>query len=155
MYKTNNFITICFLFFIVSCGSSSSGGSGTEGDSGGGGDTGNGGSLQATLSSIQDNIFTPSCALGGCHNSTAASAGLVLEDGQSFSNLVNVMSTQATSLNRVEPNDSGNSYLIDKLLGTQNDVGGTGARMPRIGSLLTDAQIDIIMDWIDNGALDN
>jgi len=146
MYKINNVIIICCLIFLVSCGSSSSGGSG---------DNGGGGSLQATLSSIQDNIFTPSCALSGCHNSITAQAGLILEDGQSFSSLVDVMSTQSTSLNLVEPDDSDMSYLLNKLLGTQIAAGGSGERMRKDVTPLTDAQIDVIMDWIDNGALDN
>ncbi len=46
--------------------------------------------LTATLSSIQENIFTPPCALSGCHSSTSAQADLSLADGESFENLVGV-----------------------------------------------------------------
>lgn len=131
--------------FILACGSS---GSSDNGDNGGS-------SLQATLSSIQANIFTPTCATSGCHSSTTAQEGLSLADGEAFDNLVDVFSTQAPSLTRVETGDANSSYLINKLEGTQSSVGGSGVQMPKEGTLLTSAQIDKIKEWINNGALDN
>ncbi len=44
------------------------------------------------LSEIQAKVFTQSCALSGCHGPTNNQANLLLTDGNSFSNLVNVQS---------------------------------------------------------------
>ena len=38
--------------------------------------------------------------------------------GQAFSNIVNVPSMQNPNLDRVEPNEPGNSYLVHKVEGT-------------------------------------
>jgi hypothetical protein len=135
---------------LAGCGSgggSSAGGTDDTGDSGA--------ALEPTLSSIQENIFTPTCARSGCHSSASASAGLSLADGESFDNLVNIASTQAAGLNRVTPFDANNSYLIHKLEGTQVSAGGSGTQMPQGDSPLSDEEIDAIVQWIEDGAGDN
>lgn len=134
-------------FFCVSCGGSSADDTGDETD--------DGTNLEATLSSIQENIFTPTCATSGCHASTAASGELSLAEGESFGELVSIASSQATDLNRVQPSDPDSSYLLNKLLGTQADVGGSGSDMPKGGSALSDDEISAIQEWIEDGALDN
>lgn len=106
----------------------------------------------ATLSSIQSSIFTPTCAVSGCHSSGSASAGLVLTSGQSFSNLVNVASTQVPSFDRVEPNNANTSYLVKKLRG-DGDI--SGARMPSGQPPLSNAQLNMIIQWIESGAPNN
>ncbi|MBI2067303.1 MAG: hypothetical protein HYW02_03420 [Deltaproteobacteria bacterium] len=111
--------------------------------------------LTSTLSSIQTNIFTPNCAKSGCHSSSSASGGLDLSLGSSFKNLVDVASTEATNLQRVEPRNASNSYLINKLEGTQSSAGGSGVQMPKGSSALTSAQIQSIKDWINAGAQNN
>lgn len=117
-------------------------------------DTGNGdgNGSPVSLASIQSSIFTPTCAVNGCHNSSSSQAGLTLTSGQSFSNLVNVPSTQIPNLNRVTPNDPEASYLVKKLRG---DPGISGARMPFGGSPLSSAQLNSIVQWIQSGALNN
>ena len=107
------------------------------------------GNLTATLSSIQSEVFNPSCVVH--HGASVAEAGLDLSEGRSFENLVNVMSTQV-GLELVEPNDAENSYLIHKLEGR---AGIVGVRMPPNGPFLTDEALDIIKQWIDEGAQDN
>ena len=108
------------------------------------------GTLTATLSSIQREVFNPSCVVH--HGPSAAEAGLDLSEGRSFDNLVNVRSTQ-TDFYLVTPNDAENSYLIHKLDGR---AGIVGARMPPGGgSFLTDEAIDVIKQWINDGAQDN
>jgi hypothetical protein len=94
-------------------------------------------------------IFTRSCAKGGCHAGTATAQGLNLEAGKSYVNLVRVPSTEV-SLNRVEPGRIDLSYLINKLEGT-----GIGDQMPQGGPFLPDAEVQVIKDWIAQGALDN
>lgn len=95
-------------------------------------------------------IFTRSCAKSNCHLGTFAAQSLNLEAGKSYSNLVGVFSTEDSTLKRVDPGNSDLSYLIKKIEGT-----GLGARMPADGPPLPDAEIHLIRDWIDQGALDN
>ena len=107
------------------------------------------GNLTATLSSIQSEVFNLSCVTH--HGPSVAEAGLDLSEGRSFENLVDVTSTQR-GLDLVEPNDAENSYLIHKLEGR---AGIVGARMPPNGPFITDEALDIVKQWIDEGAQDN
>ena len=66
--------------------------------------------------------------------------------------MMNVPSVQVATMDYVEPFDLDNSYLWHKLQGTQAGVGGSGAKMPKSGSL-TDDQLDIVRLWIEGGAL--
>ena len=103
----------------------------------------------AKLSDIQSKIFNTSCALTGCHGSTNNQASLLLTDGSSFSNLVNVQSVLFPQYKRVEANNNSNSILIKILRGE------VSPRMPLNRDLLSAAVIDSIAKWIDNGALNN
>ena len=107
------------------------------------------GGLTATLSSIQSEVFDASCI--GHHGDHATEAELDLTAGQSYSNLVNVPSIQV-ALDLVEPNDAENSYLIHKLDGR---AGMVGDRMPVGGPFLSQADIDVIKQWINAGAQNN
>lgn len=111
-----------------------------------------GGGGPSTLSAIQEQIFTPSCAQAGCHDSASDSAGLVLEDGRSHGELVGVPSNQSPLRQRVAPGDPDASYLIDKLVGSANI---SGVRMPSGGPFLSDEEVDGIRQWIEDGAEDN
>jgi hypothetical protein len=111
-----------------------------------------GGDPQETLMALQNDFFTPTCALAGCHSVGSAQAGLVLASGQSFGNLVNTPSTQQPNLRRVLPFDPESSYLIRKLRG---DAGISGDRMPRTGNFLSDAEIARFVTWINEGAPNN
>jgi len=105
---------------------------------------------QATLTSIQTNVFTPRCS--GCHNGSGATlpgAMNLTSAGASFAALVGVASLEMPSLQRVAPNDPNNSYLIRKLEGGPNISGG---RMPLAGPPLDQPTIDAIRLWITNGA---
>lgn len=108
--------------------------------------------LTPTLSSIQTNVFNSFCALSGCHAGPSPEEGLSLEDGQSFSNLVGVASSEAPGVNRVEAGDADSSYIINKLEGTQADVGGSGVQMPFDGASLSTETINVIKEWINSGA---
>lgn len=94
-------------------------------------------------------IFTNRCISSGCHNAGAA-GGLVLLQGQSYSNLVNVASTQEPGKTRVIPSDSANSYIVIKVEGRQTN----GSRMP-LGGTLDSNSIQNIKNWIDKGAKNN
>jgi hypothetical protein len=103
-----------------------------------------------SFATIQATIFSPTCAKSGCHNAGSASAGLVLEAGSSYGNLVNHISTEDPSLRRVAPGNPGASYLLKKLRG---DPDITGSRMPQSGPpFLSADQIAGIAGWIQAGA---
>jgi hypothetical protein len=106
--------------------------------------------VAVTLTEIQQLVFTPMCS--GCHSgptSTALPSGMDLgSTADSFAALVGVASLQVPELNRVEPGDPDSSYLIDKLEGTQT----VGSRMPQGGPFLDQETIDLIREWISNGA---
>jgi hypothetical protein len=95
-------------------------------------------------------VFTPSCATAGCHSGAAPDAGLNLEAANSYAELVGIPSTQDATINRVEPFDPDNSYLIQKL----EDTAATGGVMPPSG-MLAQTSITTIRTWIANGAIDD
>lgn len=103
----------------------------------------------AKLSDIQSKVFTQSCALSGCHGITNNQANLLLTDGNSFSNLVNVKSLLFPQFKRVLPDSSSKSLLIKILKGE------VSPRMPFNREPLSAATIDSIAKWIDNGAINN
>lgn len=103
-----------------------------------------------TFSAIQEQIFTPSCAKGGCHSAASASAGLILAAGQAYAQLVNVPSNQVPFRLRVEPGDPDNSYLIQKL---EQAMPAAGVQMPLGQAPLDPAVIAEIRQWIADGAL--
>jgi len=101
--------------------------------------------MKANFSSIQAEVFTPTCAVPQCHG---GSQNPNLSAGQAYNNLVNKASIENPSLLRVKPGDSINSFLMKKLNGD-----GT-SRMP-LGGELSQVKIDSIALWINNGALNN
>jgi hypothetical protein len=103
------------------------------------------------FSEIQAELFTPTCAVSGCHTGAAAPQGLRLDEADSYSLLVDVASTEVPSILRVAPGDPDNSYLIQKLEGTAS----VGERMPLGGPALEQASIDVIRQWITDGAIDD
>lgn len=88
-----------------------------------------------------------SCHVGG------SPGGLAMPDAATaHANLVDTPAGQTMgALDRVAPGDPESSYLIHKLNGTQMDVGGSGTKMPQ-GGALDPAEINVIIDWINDGA---
>lgn len=106
-----------------------------------------------TLTQLQANIFTPRCS--SCH--TGGGAGLpasmnLSSAAATFASFVNVTSIGNASLKRVLPGDPNNSWVINKLEGTNL---GTTSRMPLGGPFLDQATIDQVRAWISHGALNN
>lgn len=102
---------------------------------------------------IQQQILTPACA--GCHtdDGRTPAGGLNLKSGSAHANLVGVPSTGKAGAVRVIPGNPSGSYLVQKLEGAADIV---GLRMPRNGPpYLTDAQVALIRQWIQNGAPNN
>ena len=143
----------CVLALPAACGSGSGGGGSSPPPSGGGGGGGGGGGsgggpsvLQPTFASIQENVFTPICTV--CHTGAAAPQGLRLDEANSYGLLVGVPSAEVPSILRVQPGEPDASYLVHKLEGTA----AVGGRMPLNATPLPQADIDVIRQWITEGA---
>jgi hypothetical protein len=110
---------------------------------------------EPTLSSIQENVFKPGCSQSSCHGAREE-GGLSLVSGNSFAELVNVPAEDDEADNagklRVVPGDPDASFLIQKLEGPE---AGEGDQMPDSGDPLPQEVIDVIRQWIEDGALDN
>jgi hypothetical protein len=69
-----------------------------------------------TLLEVQAQVFSPRCALSGCHVGAGAPLGLDLSSGASAGNLVGVPSAEIPGLLRVESGNAADSYLYMKLV---------------------------------------
>jgi hypothetical protein len=88
-----------------------------------------------------------------CHMVDGAQGELSLYP-QPHAALVGTASTQSDLL-LVAPGDVEGSYLYHKLVDTHLRVGGEGASMPYQRELLQKQDIDVIEQWIAQGARDN
>lgn len=99
-------------------------------------------------------ILTASCA--SCHGelglAALVGADIDLRSGSSFDSLVNQSSGNAAGRVFVIPGDADNSYLIEKLTESNPQE---GARMPLFRSALSQERIDLIRQWIEEGAANN
>jgi hypothetical protein len=103
-----------------------------------------------TLAADVQPILTQKCALAGCHAGSRPQQGMSLAAGATLQNVVNVDSVEVSSLKRVKPGDPDNSFLFEKV--SKDNPRGGGDRMPATGGPLTQAQIDKIRQWIEQGA---
>lgn len=101
----------------------------------------------ATFSRVQAEVFTPSCALSGCHSGASPQQGMDLSAGRSYASIVNVRAVESTRL-RVAPGDPDASYLISKVRG---DATIAGSRMP-LGGALPPERVNLLVDWVRRGA---
>ena len=104
----------------------------------------------ATFATISSQIFSQRCT--GCHAGSAPAAGMNLSASTAFAALVNVASSERSGAVRVIPGNADGSYLVQKLRG---DAGIVGQRMPAGGPFLSDDQINLIRQWINEGARNN
>ena len=129
------------LLFIAGCA-----GNGMGLDSNGNPISGQPGPLLPELQSIQEHVFTPICT--ACHSGAAAPLGFQLDANSSYAMLVNAPSVEVPALMRVSPGNPDQSYIIQKLEGHA----AVGGQMPLGGPPLPQATIDVIRQWITNGA---
>jgi len=138
---------------LAACGGG--GGTGPDDDGGEGGGGGGGGTPRVIVGDpsfanvIQEIFDRRGCTASDCHGSFQY-AELDLRAGASYSNLVNVPSTQ-TGVGRVIPGDAQNSYLIVKVEGRQT----FGDRMPQGLPALDNIDLTNLRNWIDQGAKNN
>ena len=109
----------------------------------------------ATLTQIQQTVFTPRCS--GCHDGSQPPNGALpgamnLTSGMSFGSLVGVASLEQPTVMRVKSGEPDNSYVVHKLEGA-SDI--SGARMPFGGPYLDQATINEVRSWIASGAPNN
>jgi hypothetical protein len=104
--------------------------------------------MDAMPDSVQS-IFTARCALSGCHVTGAAAFDEVLEAAVAYQRIVNVPSGEVPTLMRIRPGLPDSSYLVKKIRGDGDIVGG---RMPLGPTPLTPAQIATISNWVTAGA---
>jgi hypothetical protein len=105
------------------------------------------GTLEPSFDSIQANLFEQVCE--HCHAGANAPAGLRLDAANSYAMLVGVASVERPNILRVAPGDPNNSYLVQKLDGTA----AVGERMPAGLPPLPQSDINIVRQWITDGAL--
>ena len=109
--------------------------------------------IAATFEAIEQALFAPRCAIPTCHTAQARSGDLALDADHAYGELVGVEpfidSARVAGLLRVAPNHPENSFLLVKLEGPPVDQ---GSRMPLTGPLLSDAEVQLIRDWIAHGA---
>ncbi len=91
-------------------------------------------------------IFDRSCT--DCHG---GSAGMFLDEGESYANLVSVPATKGcTSEMRVQPGNAEASVLYKRLAGTS-----CGTQMPKKAPPLPADELALIRRWIESGAPNN
>jgi hypothetical protein len=106
------------------------------------------GPLEPNFNSIQANVFDQYCE--HCHSGANAPVGLRLDAANSYASLVGVPSGERSSVLRVAPGSANNSYIIQKLEGA---AGLVGQRMPAGLPALPQSDINVIRQWIGDGAL--
>lgn len=119
----------------------------------GAGSSGTHAAVEPTLSSIQRNVFNPSCSSASCHGAPSFKGGLNLEAGAAYAGLVNVAAdndaARTRGLMRVTPGNPEASFLVVKLLGPG---AGEGERMPSRNAAVSPRALAAIQEWIARGA---
>ena len=96
-------------------------------------------------------VINTNCRGFGCH-APGDAAGLYLQQGQAYDNIVGVASSQNPALSLIEPGQPMASYLYLKLLAPSDDVSYLGGRMPRNLPDLNQQTLQLFSDWITQGA---
>jgi hypothetical protein len=107
----------------------------------------------STFDTIQEQIFNQNCLSGGCHNAQSRAGNMNLSPGASYDQIVGQLAdnpaARADGLLRVEPLDPDNSFLMIKLI---DPTAVEGGRMPLNEPPLSTQDIQLIRDWIAEGA---
>ena len=113
-------------------------------------------SIPATLKSLQANVFTPNCIGAGCHSQTQPAALLSLDSSNAYQSLLDTIQNDAARPSypcRVVPGKPDSSFLVAKITGHLTPV--EGEQMPQRVKALPQYQIDAVIEWIKEGALNN
>jgi hypothetical protein len=125
---------------ITGCADNSTGTDGTGNDDDGG--TENPPPTEPTYANVQS-ILTNSCGGSGCHITSTT-------NGVRLNNYENIMNSVGSQYGKkvVVPGDAAASPLVDKIEPNPE----IGDRMPQGGPYLSSDQINLIKEWINNGA---
>ena len=107
-----------------------------------------------TFSDVYSTIISQEC---GCHSGSSHSTGFFFDGSAAtgYGNLVGVDSFENPGMNRIEPGDPDDSYLVNKIQGTAGAVGGSNpSQMPLGGPFLSQTQIDLVRAWVAGGAVE-
>ncbi|MCB9664647.1 MAG: hypothetical protein H6732_11085 [Alphaproteobacteria bacterium] len=96
-------------------------------------------------------ILRNNCASSDCHGGPEATTGLDLRPSKAYAQLVGVPCDQADDILRVDPGNPDASYLLAKVGGTPEALGGEGDPMPPPFGL-GQQDLDVIRAWIAAGA---
>ncbi len=114
------------------------------------------GEKPASLRSIADTLFAPSCSFSACHGEAAA-AGLNLGAADLHAELLG-HAVAGTTMPLVSPGDPDNSWLYRALsrCEPEDGEGHSGSHMPLNAPFLLDpALVNKVRAWISAGALDD
>lgn len=116
-----------------------------------------------TFQAVVDEVLTPKCVFGGCHNRAGVAAGLDLTPEAACGMLIDQPSCLFPERKRVVPGNPDDSFFFHKLA----DVGlhekptancgfgsaqPTNALMPFGAAALDDGELRLVHDWIAAGA---
>jgi len=93
------------------------------------------------------------CTGSSCHDASGPQQGLDLSPAVAHASLVGVASRECPTTQLVTPGNPVASYFLTKLRGNGPCMSGT--RMPRGAPAFTPAQLQLVRDWITNGAPNN
>lgn len=97
----------------------------------------------------------PTCSASACHSAPTHAADLVLEPEVAFSNIVDVPPSNPFAVANgkllVEPGNPTNSFFLSKITGDLET--GEGTMMPQAGVVLSDEQVALVRQWVEQGAL--
>ena len=96
-------------------------------------------------------ILDRRCATGGCHSPASHQAALILTPDRAWELTVNASSILRPGMDRVEPGDPDNSWLV-RMIEADPERRDGHPRMPLATIPLTDNQIGNIRRWIEQGA---
>ncbi len=107
------------------------------------------------LNELQKKVFSINCTTSSCHSADRAAGNLVLAEGLSYTQVVDVspdnLAAKSAGLVRVKKGSTDLSFLWRKL--TNQLTSDEGTLMPQAGVVLDPAQLDLAKRWIEGGAL--
>lgn len=114
-------------------------------------------SIDATLSSLDSQVFAVSCAFSACHDTESPAANLDLTAEDLHAELTNHELVTPTDLPLVDPGNADGSWLYKVISECEPQAGETTvSHMPRNSpTLLEPGLVAAVRDWIDAGAQDD
>lgn len=105
-----------------------------------------------TIDQLEQQVFNPHCLSAGCHNAGDDAGSLILEPGRAWGELVEVTPDNPAAAEagwqRADAQNPDNSFLLKKLEGVS---GIYGSRMPLAQPALSEADINLVRQWILDG----